>query len=349
MTTLLALLVGGSALSASPADAVRWGLAPDATRWYVESDVVLPQHLWFEADFNKQARVRTFQVRMVLDCSGVTPRAKATRLDCHIEDAALGGVTFTRERGKLQPVLEELDDKLTGATLQVVLTERGHVRAIRLKNAFVHDQRNRRINRMNEILRLVTARALAGFDLVMPREGNRSGDSWVQHTDLIFGAPSLSGVRGSVDEVHHAEWLDDGRVAIRTEGRGTSVPGPMSTVENIYLGNVEADAVFDTQRGLLVERAWSMAVSPTPSSPLAQGWQGIPYAQRGRIELLDAGEAVDVGETREWTPSTELPPTTLQRMTPFAWADPGAVPLWGSVVTDMPESLEIPELDRFEW
>jgi hypothetical protein len=279
----------------------------------------------------------------------VHDKSRATRLDCAITDAALGGVTFKNERGKLQPVLEELDDKLTDARLQVVITDRGRVRAVRLKNAFVHDQRNRRINEMNEVLRLIAVRALAGFDLVMPHEGNRSGEQWVQHTDLIYGAPSLSGVRGSVSVVHQAEALDGPLVRVITEGRGTMIPGPQALGENIYMGTVEAQAVFDAERGLLAERRWSMAATPTPSSPLAQGWAGMPYAQRGKLRLLAPGETVDVGSTREWTPSTELPPTTLQRGTPFAWSEPGRQSLWGTTVVNAPETPRGATQDVFDW
>ena len=45
-----------------------------------------------------------------------------------------------------------------------------------------------------------------------------------------------------------------------------------------------------------------------------------------------------MGESREWVPSSELPPTTLQRM-PFAWSEPGRDSLWGTLVVNAPETV----------
>src|SRR5690606_1847883 len=103
------------------------------------------------------------------------------------------------------------------------------------------------------------------------------------------------------------EVLPDGRFVVASAADAVIVPGGG---DDKYQTHLSSWSVFDPVAGFLTERAWNAHGRPTASSAAAEGLAGLPYNQIGRLRLLEPGEQVDVGETREVAPPG-ITPTTL--------------------------------------
>src|SRR5690606_12995803 len=106
------------------------------------------------ADRNKEVRVSSYQVRLVVTCppDGV---AKAKRrswdLRCTLDDVALKAAALAGDRGRLTPILEEMDAKLTGAGLVMTMRDDGRITRFDLTGIEVS---NRRTRQMEQTLRI---------------------------------------------------------------------------------------------------------------------------------------------------------------------------------------------------
>jgi hypothetical protein len=214
-----------------------------------------------------------------------------------------------QEKGLLQPILEELDERLTGADVQLVVRDDGRLANIDLEGL---DRRYQRVGRMNENLRLVVTRAFAGLDLPLPRirQDGELHPQWVQSDSWLLRAPVATGNLGTAQVVHTTSDADARVLEITTVGRGMMVPGGGG---NRYDVVVDGEAAFDTTEGRLLDRTWSMIGVPTPSSAIAEGTAGYPYLQVGRIAHLPNDQQVDVGVTEELGPIDG--PSALQQWT----------------------------------
>lgn len=288
-------------------------------RWYMETEVVLPRFMWFKADFNKQARVSAFQVRMVVDCGhGVPLNKKTYEVECVIEDIGLSGSALPVEVGLLQPILDEADAGLTGATIQLQVKSNGRVSNVDL---FGTDDRNRREREMHENLRLVLVRALAGLDIQVPRNGDVSA-AWGQYDNLLFSAPAAVGTQGSSETVHQLSQDTGEALVFRSAGQGMVVPD--AGYDN-YACRYEGVWVFHRKYNIVTEHTWTVIGDPTASSGISEGVEGIPYAQRGRLQYLAAGQTMDVGESMEMHPPG-VQPSTLQRWIHLGYPANGSTP-----------------------
>ena len=293
-------------------------------RWYLETEVHLPLIMWFVADQNRQARVVTFQVRTILDCAKQKElNRRSWMVECAVEDFALIAAAVSADEGELAPILNEIDRKLSAATLQVVLRRDGRVVNIDLEGV---EKKNRRISRMTENLRLVMARVIAGMDLQLPKQG-KTKDPWLQREALLMATPSVVGTLGAAELVHGITHTEGAVRIIESAGTGTLAPGEqgaMGATRNLYTMQIAGMAVFDTQQGLLRERVWTVLGKPTASSEVSEGGAGLPYWQRGRLLLLDPTDKRSVGDTKEVAPPGRSP-TTLEQWTPLG-TDPGQAP-----------------------
>jgi hypothetical protein len=198
------------------------------------------------------------------------------------------------EEGLLQPIVEGLDEILTGAVVQLVVRPDGRVVNLDLENV---SRRNNRVGVINENLRLVLFRAFAGLDLQLPESGE--GGNWPQYGAWLMAAPSTNGSAGTSEIVHSVVDRGPGGVTILSGGRGLIVPGGG---ENLYEARMWGKAVFDPRTGRLLDRTWTVVGGPTASSFIAFGAAGYPYVQHGRVVALTGDETWDVGQ------SVELPP-----------------------------------------
>lgn len=279
---------------------LQWDLEEDSRwRWRVQVEVNLPSFLWVYQDRGPRARIVAYQIDTVIDCWPVHVRARKAELVCEVEDAMLSGAAADGDRGLLQPILDEADDKLTGSQMQVILKRDGRLVNFDLEEVDRRDV-NRRTTLMNEKLRLLVARAIAGFDLQLPRGGQTAGELWTQYDAMLMLAPSQAGSYASSQLVHRVIESGESTVLIETAGRGT-----MSSAEaedNLYDTELRSLTVFDLEAGGISERLWSVYGEPTAGSAISEGYEGIPYVQWGRITPLDPGESPELGETLEVSP-----------------------------------------------
>jgi len=299
------------ALATSPAlaaDEPTWDWSQDH-RYYLETEVRLPLLMWFFREFNEQARVTAFQVRMVAECSPAVVGKRRSEVLCDLTDVGIKASGLPQEEGLLQPILEELDERLTGSTVQLIVRSDGRLANIDMEGL---DRRYRRVGRMNENLRLIVTRAFAGLDLPLPEAGpdGELHPQWVQADSWILRAPVATGNLGIAQVVHETPDPSARVLHVDTAGRGMVVPGGGGNRYDVVL---EGTADFDTAQGRLLDRSWTMVGVPTPGSAIAEGTAGYPYLQVGRVMHLPNGQRIDVGETEALGPLDG--PSALQQWT----------------------------------
>ncbi len=289
-TMMLLPMLAGSVQAAQLDEAIRWDWE-QPHRYFIQTHVQLPEMIWLAARMNKQARIDLFDLRLVTECAPGRPLNKNKwEVVCEIEDVALSAEALPQEEGLVQPIVEELDERLTGAKVQLQVRPDGRMVNIDLEDI---DRVNRRFGRINENLRLILTRGFAGLDLPLP-ESNERG--WYQHSSWLMRAPAADGSAGSSEIVHKLIGASGNAVTIASSGRAMIVPGEG---ENKYDTRMGGEATFDRRSGQLLERSWTMAGGPTASSRIAQGTEGYPYLQQGYIVALLEDQAWDVGESLE--------------------------------------------------
>jgi hypothetical protein len=351
-----ALLVAPSAASAAdpaPIDEIivygdhfaRW----DHTRWLVTSELVLPLPLTLGSDNNTAFLSYALQTRMVLLCDkdGKLTK-KRIEVMCTIEDIGLQATSVRhhrreRDRAIADEVLSQIDAKLTGAKVQLQVDFKGGVNNIDLEGLVARNERQREVN---ENLRQLLLRMVAGFHLKIPDHAQRAGQ-WIEYNSSLMSMPSLTASRGSTTMVHTVS-RHPGYQLVQTLGQGTTATklpnfdadrpdfgsdldittytdgatpdaptmGPVQLgdgtgkeldIEVTYTFDTTGVAVFDRETGIMTERVWVTRGAPTASS--AGGTFNNPFRNVGRIQMLGKTDQPDVGPTRQvgW-PGQQMPP-----------------------------------------
>ncbi len=289
-TMMLLPMLAGSVQAAQLEEGIQWDWS-QPHRYFIQTQVQLPEMIWLAARVNKQARVDLFDLRLVTQCSPGEPLSRNKwEVICTIEDIALSAEALPQEEGLVQPIVEELDERMTGAKVQLQIRGDGRMVNIDLEDV---ERVNRRFGGINENLRLILTRGFAGLDLPLP-EGPERG--WYQHSSWIMRAPAADGSVGSSEIVHRVIGESGDIVTIGTSGRAVILPGDG---RNKYDTRMGGEATFDRRTGQMLERSWSMAGGPTASSLIAQGTEGYPYLQQGHIVALSEDQSWDVGESLE--------------------------------------------------
>lgn len=262
-------------------------------RWVMESQVALPGHVWMYADRNIDVRVRSLRTQLVVDCgAGATPGVML----CEVEDASFAGQTYPNETGRLQPVLDELDAKLTGARVELEFRPDGRLRSTEVQLNELQPSRNRRTRHTAEMLRVFVQRTFAPFDLQVPRRGLEEG-GWPQYQATSMRLMSLKGTTGGGKLVHHAQHWGEDHALVATAGRATLVDGNTTDVRPIpFDTQLTGHTVLDTSRGTIEEARWEIYGTPTASAGINVRY----HATRIQIRSLDPTEPVQLQATREW-------------------------------------------------
>ncbi len=286
---LLTPLLFSSSAHAQGSDGLEWTWAEgDHQRYYIDVEVHLPTPMMLKSEFNRQARVVSYQIELVLDCSPVAERGRRrVEVACDIEEISLVGATMVGDRGRLGEVLVEVDERLTGAQIQLITTRDGRITNMDLEGV---RKQNRRTATNAETLRLMLARAVAGMDMSLPRGGSTEDGVWGQAGGMLLEAPYRSGSQGSGEMVHRIKRIDDLGIVIETAGRGIVAPADDSATgpSNLYSTTLEATARFAD--GHLLQRRWTAIGEPTASSAIAVAGDGMPYMQAGQLVALSADE-----------------------------------------------------------
>lgn len=213
----------------------RW----DDTRWLVQSELLLPLGIVFAADENVSFRSPALQVRAVIACDkdGKLSRRK-WEVSCAIEDIGILAASERewkreKDREKVQLVLDQLDAKLTGAQVQMQVVEDGGITNFDIEGLDTSNERERLIQ---ESLRQVVNRVMAGFHLRIPDHAQRGGQ-FVEYNNELMDLPSDTGARGSTTMVHLVtpDRPKAGLQLVQTVGEGTiSSVLPSFVVENPF-------------------------------------------------------------------------------------------------------------------
>ncbi len=205
-------------------DFARW----DHTRWWLQAEIGVPWALELAADQNLSFRTHALQVRAVVACEkDARLSARRWEVSCAIEDLGLRVTTQTdwrspARRAQVQRVLDEVDARLTGASLQLQVDLDGGVTNYDLEGLSATNQRERE---QQETARTLLSLIMAGFHLRIPDHAQRDGQWWEKHAELL-DLPSLTAARGSTGVVHVATPLGTDRL-VETVGTGSvtvSVP-----------------------------------------------------------------------------------------------------------------------------
>lgn len=287
---------------------LRW----DDTRWLIETELALPYLITFQQEKNKNFRTAAFQLRAILHCTKEWRQGPHSfEVDCALEDFAMRATvfddrTFSKEPFNAQPVLDEIDQKLTGAKLQIQVSDNGRVTNIDLEGL---PKSNRRTNQIHETLRLVLGRLIIGFDMKLRKQRYMHSGQWVEYNPLLMTMPKPfeMATQGSSMLVHKLDVWKQHRI-VQSLGKGVISYGQDES-QNTFKAELNGVSIYDDDEGFMTERVWSLVARATAGSAMAFGAQPRPFWQSGRIRHLGENDKPDIGDTLQVVlPGNEAPP-----------------------------------------
>lgn len=294
MLTTTTLAAPEASESEPEAIEVRWDLDVGSThRWEVSSRVAYPGHRWLWADRNTEVRAPRLGFHAVVDCVVEEAFGARRALACTLEDVSFVGRARPTETGLLQPVLEEMDAKLTGAPVEFIMREDGRVTFFDVKPHQVSNFTNLRTRGFDQELRFLVAKALAPVDFRLPSEMPIE-EPWEHRFTQANQMAVPWGIQGRTALVHETRHLDDARVVIRSSG-DISIPHGAG----VQAGDVGGWTVFDHDSGRLEEAVWSVRTEPSPNlGLLLDGYKSVT-----RLRVLEPDEVPTLPPTRELLPN----------------------------------------------
>lgn len=292
--TLVAVgFLGLVSTEAQAATGLAWQWPDAGWRYHVVARVLSPQPVLLMAEFNTETRIREIQVDAVVHCVPAFRGKKATEVTCRVEDLALQVTPIPQDEStKWQALVDELDQRWSKSEAQLTLGADGRLRAFDVEGV---DQDDPRLRANFQVMRLVMGRAFAAFDLGLPPKGDDQGKgAWTQSGTETTALLSLTGSFGDVRVLHKITGTSGANVTITTAGDGVITSDPSASAVNYFDTVYRGVAVFDTARGVLVERQYLARGELTASSPTAQGTTGIGYVQMVRMVLIEPGAALPV-------------------------------------------------------
>jgi hypothetical protein len=270
-------------------DFARW----DDTRWLVQTELMLPLGVTFASEQNLAFFSHAFQIRAVIGCDKDAKLSKKRwEVSCEIEDIGLLVTTFRqwrreRDREVVQKVLDEIDAKLTGLDIQMQVDESGGVTNFDLEGLVADNSRERNIQ---EGLRQVVSRMMAGFHLRIPDHGQRSGQ-WVEYHSELMDVPSLTSSRGSSTLVHLVSPIKDGLQLVQTVGEGSAAVNLPSYSQEIFSTSQTTEAM-EMSSGKSGGVSGSSAEAPeTNPIPQSQG-PGVESDIEATFSMKASGVAI---------------------------------------------------------
>jgi hypothetical protein len=291
------LLIAPSQASAPLA----WTWGPDQHRRYLVETTVLVPGLWeldVRVDSSTFVRTNKVKLRMVMDCSPIDELPQGWELRCDLEDVTLTAGRIEGDPAEdLALALEVLDQRLTGAWMQIVYDRDGRVRSLDLEGTSKADQRARQ---GHEWSRQLLRRAMSGMDLQLPQEDPSL--PWAESNSLLLASP-IDAPAPSISRTQHRASRNEAGWIIRSTGTGTVTLG---SAESAYMANTWSEAIWDDEG--LAERRWAAVAEP---SATAADRTRMPYLQGGYLRRLEPGEVVDIGNTGQWLWEYQVGPGDL--------------------------------------
>jgi hypothetical protein len=271
----------------------RW----DNTRWSVRTELFLPFRLPLNMELNKGFQTYAVQMETVFVCNKTWKLGRRhMEVDCVIEDFAMRSLVREKKPKPqriedMRQVLQELDERLTGARIQLQVADDGRVTNFDLEGL---KKDNRRLAEMHEVQRQLMRQVLAGFHLRLRREAVLKEGQWHEYNSELMTIPvppELTASAGSSLLVHYLNAYE-GYAMVQSIGEAGLFIDYGGGREVTYSANFDGVALFDPEDGFMVERVWTLRGTPTASAQF-----GLGYWHVGRIRLLEEREPVVIGST----------------------------------------------------
>lgn len=265
-------------------------------RFFIESEVQLPERLWLEAEFNKNVRAVGWQLQVVLDCASTDDNARRRQISCKIEDLGLRAATLRGDQGHALPVLEEYDQVLTGAVFQFDLRPDGRIAYYEVQGVPTDNLRTRgRLQTMRLLLRPLAV----ALEVQLPLDGE---SPWFVRETQLCQYPTMWGTLAPVEGIAVGTVRGTNVIEIASSARGTMSPGQS---DNLITCDTSERAFFTLGLGI-ARHTWEMYGDLTPGSPGSIGITTIPFTQRGQLVRLKPDEHPSVMTTEEYVPEKLL-------------------------------------------
>ncbi|HHO51070.1 MAG TPA: hypothetical protein ENK18_09425 [Deltaproteobacteria bacterium] len=285
----------------------RWGDNVER-RYLLQAQVRLPEMIPVKSLTNTDLRVVEYYLAVVTRCTSSVASKKTWELLCTFEDVQFDAAPPRADANRgLKELLDEWDQLLLGTTAQIVFSRDGLIRNVSLEGV---NTRIRRFREIEETLRLLLLRDLAGLELQTPKSGDDRGRPWQQKDSLAVDLPKSMGSFGSVRLLHTVGEEREGSVvvidttgeALVSSGETVGAPGG-ERMRNVFDMEVRGRSRFDLEAGTLVSRDYIVTGEPTASSALATGVAGTLYVQAVHVELIPReAEVTPLGENHETVP-----------------------------------------------
>ena len=208
-----------SLLSAAGASEMSLDWTDKTVRYHAEAIIQHFNPIELLAAQNTNVRVTTLMIASDMTCSGAVLR-KGWTVSCNIDEIGLQGVALHEvDTEKVDTVTAEYVQMLTGATIEIVLSENGRILGVDLEGVEKTDDR---MSEIQEKLRLIVRRMVAPIDQLLPKKGiATTGDSWKHKNSAIaFEIFSKYGTLGG--SVLKYEVIEDegGEILVRSDGHG---------------------------------------------------------------------------------------------------------------------------------
>ncbi|MEZ4318065.1 MAG: hypothetical protein R3F61_11195 [Myxococcota bacterium] len=275
---------------AQAADGLAWKWAPEQSRRYVlNSQTQVSEVFWIRAQDNLDRRILEWQLNIITTCTGVEPLGKsAYTVSCSIDDLAIAARPTNGDEDRVIDILNEYDEKITGARIVLKFGTDGRFETIDLEDV-KHNRSNDRTRQIQEIMRLLLIRAYAGLEVILPKGGADKGKPWKVSDPEIMGFPSLKGTAGGLAVTASVTREQGSKVVIETGGEGTRGPAiydQRDQIRNMWDMRMFSKVTFDMEKGELVKSEMLAEGTITPSSKLASAGTVPPYVQAVNVQDL---------------------------------------------------------------
>lgn len=298
----------------------RW----NGTRWFIKTEMGLPISMTFLAEENWEFRVAALQVRTLLACDKDEKLGRRKyEVHCVVEDIGIQAADESglrtpaelraaerraaareargkdpisesqeRRREHIAQILDEVDQKLTGASLQLQVNAYGRVTNIDLEGIPSGTPRELA---MSETLSKLMSRVIVGFDMKLENYDFLEKGIWVESTSALMSIP-IEGVatQGNSMLIHRLSTIE-GNLIVESRGKGVISFSyeDMDLTRVNFLTTFSGVAAYDADDAYMTERVWTLQGNPS-----ADAWVQWPYWHSGRIIRLKPEQKPSVGPTR---------------------------------------------------
>ncbi|MCA9569399.1 MAG: hypothetical protein KC656_16240 [Myxococcales bacterium] len=256
-------------------------------RYHIVNKVELSEVFWMRSETNEERRAIGWTSEWDLLCTGKGPESKKTFLvSCQIDQLRIEAVPNAQsDIGDLQGILDEWDDRLVGASVNLTVHGSGHITDIELEDV-KRDHQNDRSREMVVSMRMFVERAVAGLEVSLPKNGEPVEGGWPAKVPRLLSVPSSVGTVGGADVISKLTEQKGDLVTIETAYEGVRGPAVDTDADGRSANGVNLWAMkgfsrwqLNTRVGVVTRVETLCEGTLTPSSALAIQAAPSPYIQ----------------------------------------------------------------------